>query len=378
MKTLLYIAPITNGAIASGYSTASEGMLEIFKKMQVEGLLLTDVYNNPYNLLPNNKHYDFCFVNANPNMINNTRCLNQYRELKQRCNKMFLSIVWEAEPYPEIWNTLFNAEIFDGYLCPSLFIKNLLKNKIKKPLFYYPHFIDISIYSGIEIENKLKQDSFVVSTCGQLTERKSFDETIVAFSNSLGDNNDCKLIIKTNRLGEKEEDIDNRIRRLSLSNGSTEAAIYSMKDQNISLDEMINFYHETSLFVLPSKGEGFGLNIYEALSCGINCLYSDFSSFSQLRKNKNLSSYTKHIEGNIDLVKNMHQYGYQKNSKWFYPSIKDLSDKMKYSYESWKKNKEDYFTQGLKNRQYIINNFSYEPIKRTILNIFEGKEVFYG
>lgn len=378
MKTLLYIAPITNGAIASGYSTASEGMLEIFKKMQVEGLLLTDVYNNPYNILPNNKQYDFCFVNANPNMINNTRCLNQYRELKQRCNKMFLSIVWEAEPYPEIWNTFFDAEIFDGYLCPSLFIKNLLKNKIKKPLFYYPHFINTSLYREIKMEDKLKQDSFIISTCGQLTERKSFDETIIAFSNSLGDNNDCKLIIKTNRLGEKEEDIDNRIRRLSLSNGSTEAAIYSMKDQNISLNEMINLYHETSLFVLPSKGEGFGLNIYESLSCGINCLYSDYSSFSQLRKNKNLSSYTKHIEGNIDLVKNMHQYGYQKNSKWFYPSIKDLSDKMKYSYESWKKNKEDYFSQGLKNRQYIINNFSYEPIKRTILNIFEGKEVFYG
>jgi glycosyltransferase involved in cell wall biosynthesis len=375
---LLYIAPISEGESVSGYTAASDGMLQVFLKMQHENIIKVDIYNNPYNLIIKEQKYDFCFINANPNLINNSKVLMQYKILKQYCAKLYLSIVWEAIPYPKLWESIFDSGIFDGYLCPSLFIKDLLKNKIKKNLFFYPHYINTDVFKSIDIDKKIKEDSFTVLTCGQLTERKSFEETIFSFCNALGDKNNCKLIIKSNRLTDKEKDIEEVIKKISSINGLTEGAIYSIKDVLLSQQELLQLYHSSSLFILPSKGEGFGLNIYEALSCGLNCSYSDFSAFSTLKKNKVLSNYNYQISGKIDTVKNMHHYGYDKNSTWFYPSLGDCINSLKLSYERWQKNKRDYFEQGLKNRQYIQDNFSYEPIKKSIINIFEGKEVFYG
>lgn len=161
-------------------------------------------------------------------------------------------------------------------------------------------------------------------------------------------------------------------------NGISEGAIYSIKDETLPVRDMVDLYHNSSFFLLPSKGEGFGLNIYEALSCGLNCGYSNWSSFSQLSKNKTLSNYTYAVDGKIDVVKNMYQYGYDKKSKWFYPSIDNISSSLLSAYNNWEKDKINYYKEGSKNRKYIENNFSAEAIKKSIINILEGKEVFYG
>lgn len=378
MIKFLYIALLSGEDTFHGYTKTSDDMLKIFSQLAVDKIINVDYYNNPYNIINNDVQYDVCFINANPNLINNPKVLLQYANLKKRCKKIYLSIVWEAEPFPYLWNKLFESHIFDGYLCPSLFIRDLLKKSVNAPLFFYPHYINTSIYKQLDIEEKQKEEFFTIFTCGQLTERKSFEESIIAFCNSLGDKSDCRMIVKSNRLGVLEDDIDNTIKRLSKMNGISEGAIYSIKDETLPIKDMVDLYHNSSFFLLPSKGEGFGLNIYEALSCGLNCGYSNWSSFSQLSKNKTLSNYTYAVDGKIDVVKNMYQYGYDKKSKWFYPSIDNISSSLLSAYNNWEKDKINYYKEGSKNRKYIENNFSAEAIKKSIINILEGKEVFYG
>lgn len=378
MINFLYLAPLSGENTFHGYTKTSDDMLKIFSQLSVEGIMNVEYGNNPYIPVITKKYYDLCIVNANPSMLVNANTLQQYSELKKYCKKIYLSIVWEAEPYPPFWNKIFESNLFDGYLCPSLFVRNLLKKFVKAPLFFYPHYINTSIYNQLNLEEKENEEFFTVFTCGQLTERKSFEESILAFCLALGDRSNCRMIVKSNRLTGEEEDIDNTIRRIAKLNGVTEGAIYSIKDETLSVENIVKLYHASSFFLLPSKGEGFGLNIYEALSCGLNCGYSDWSSFNQLSKNKTLSKYTYPIMGKIDTAKNMHQFGYDKNNKWFYPSIESICNVLTYAYNEWKTDKKKYYEEGSKNRKYIENNFSAEAIKKSIINILEGKEVFYG
>lgn len=42
--------------------------------------------------------------------------------------------------------------------------------------------------------------------------------------------------------------------------------------RNLSLDELVSLYHSAHLFVLPSRGEGFGLTLAEAMATGAPCI----------------------------------------------------------------------------------------------------------
>lgn len=52
--------------------------------------------------------------------------------------------------------------------------------------------------------------------------------------------------------------------------------------QNISEKELINLYQRAALFVFPSKEEGFGLSLLEAMACGCPCIVSDIEPLSEV------------------------------------------------------------------------------------------------
>ncbi len=52
--------------------------------------------------------------------------------------------------------------------------------------------------------------------------------------------------------------------------------------QNISEKKLISFYQQAALFVFPSREEGFGLALLEAMACGCPCLASDIEPLSKI------------------------------------------------------------------------------------------------
>lgn len=373
---LLYIAPISEGeSHSSGYASASDGMLSVFRKMTHDGLIESfhSISNIREDFTIPIERYDICIVNTNISLLyNNHSLLRKYREIKRLCKKMYFSFVWEAMPYPKEFSTFFKSDLVDGILCPSRFCAYILDD-IDKPKFYYPHYIDTTIFKKIDIELKLKEKEFTVLSLGQNTNRKGFIEGITAFVQELGNKEDCRMIIKSNTIHQQEESITNKISRISLANGLSKAKIYCIDNKNLDADEIIKLYHSASVVLLPSKGEGFGLNLPEAMSCGLPCIYTNWSAWTEKFYNTNSNSPIHFI---CDSVRNMHDYGFSPDSMWAQPLVYSIKQKLREKYNQWKNNKLSYYTNSLKdNRKIIKDNFEYEAIKNTIIDIFKNTTI---
>ena len=376
MKKLLYIAPISlNNNInnsADGYSQASDGMLRVFDRMRKEGLIDSFDCKNVNTYFKLDDDYEYCFLNVNIySFLNSEKLVEFYKEVKKRCKKLYVSIVWETDRIPEAWLKILNLDIFDGFLCPSKFVMNLLKD-IDKPKFLYPHFIDDEIYSQLDINSKQNEKYFTVLTLGQNTKRKSFRESIIAFTQALGNKEDCRLIIKSNTLGNIEDNIDTVIARYGTLNGISKAKIFSIKDKSLSPDEMVDLYKGSSLMLLCSKAEGFGLALPEAMMIGLPCTYLNWSAWDEdyynIMTNKTIKYY-------LDYQNSMSTYGYPNKSKWAYPIYESMVENLEYFYNEWNKNKIEYYKKSVDfNRNIIMNKYSYELIKQHVMNIFEGKQ----
>lgn len=372
---LLYIAPISDDKqTSSGYTNASDGMLDVFTRMKSENLIteITTI-NNPYSFDIPEETFDICLVNLNIGLLlKKEETIAKYFELKNKCDKIYLSVVWEATPYPITWDELLRSNLFDGYLCPSKFCSTLLET-INKPKFYYPHFIDKDIFKPITLEDKKDENVFTVLMLGQLTERKGFKEGIMSFCQELGDKEDCRLIIKSNRMSKYEEGVVSLIQRYSIMNNLDTAQIYSIENKNITQEELVSLYQSSSVVLLPSKGEGFGLNLPETISCGISCIYTKYSAWKDVRYN----SFTTYPLTPISVsVENMLHYGYETNMMWGQPLIKDIKSALRNTYNKWKNSKELYYSDSIRSSIGVDTMFGYEAIKKCIMNIFNETEEF--
>ncbi len=371
---VLYIAPLSEDKEhSSGYASASDGILYVLQRMVHEGYIESlNIVNNLYNFNIPKECYDICIVNQNIKLIvSNYNLYLKYYEIKKKCKKIYFSFVWESIPYPKKFDTFLNSDLPDGFLCPSEFVEGLLKN-IDKPKFLYPHYIDTEKFKCIDIEQKKKEDIFTVLILGQNTSRKGHKEAIISFCQELGNEEDCRLIIKTNRLSETEISIEDQLNLYCTSNGDIRAKIYDISDTNLCFEDMLKLYHSSSIVLLPSKGEGFGLNLYEAMSCGLPCIYTPYHAWDDMKLYTD-SNYI--IDCVLDSVTNMNQYGYDLNSLWFQPKIYSIKNKLRESYESWKKDRISYFTNSIdNNRELIVRNYEYSKIKEYIINILNITE----
>lgn len=373
---VLYIAPLSeNQNHSSGYASASDGILYVLRKMLHEGYIqeLESISNVRDWQIPTDK-YDICIVNQNISLlINNQNLFNKYCKVKERCNKIYFSFVWEADPYPKEFDKFFNSGLPDGILCPSEFVKNLL-NKVNVPKFLYPHFIDSQKFSCIDIDRKLKDDIFTVLILGQNTSRKSHKESIISFCQEMSQEEDCRLIIKTNKLSNTEFSIQEKLTHILKCNTAEniKAKIYDISDENLSFEDMLKLYHSASVVLLPSKGEGFGLNLFEAMSCGIPCIYTPYHAWEDTTLNTE-SNYP--IFSIIDSVTDMCMYGYDNKCTWFIPQIESIKKRLRQSYNDWKTDRKTYFENSIKNnRPIIIENYEYTSIREYILNILNISE----
>jgi len=53
-------------------------------------------------------------------------------------------------------------------------------------------------------------------------------------------------------------------------------------DANLESDALVEFYRNAALFVIPSKEEGFGLVLLEAMLCGCACLINDIEPLTEV------------------------------------------------------------------------------------------------
>lgn len=140
---------------------------------------------------------------------------------------------------------------------------------------------------------KLPLDKKIILNVGMLTPIKGTIYLINAFADIIKKNDGLFLIIIGH--GPLRSELENKVRTLNLNR-------YVRFVSFVPNEELVFWFNAADLFVLPSLGEGFGIVLIEALSCGLPIVASNVGGIPEIINESNLGILIS--PGNIEELSN--------------------------------------------------------------------------
>lgn len=192
--------------------------------------------------------------------------LHQYifQNLSYSYNK-FIAILFSP-----VWIHFIKA--FDKVVCINSHMASFYKTQLKEKTTFIYNGVNNKIDSTIDALdlstiNNLKANYKILGSVAQLTQRKGLDQVINALPNLPG----CAFVI----VGDGKEK----------KNLETLAKTLAVEDRILFLGYKPNgasYIHHFDSFIMPSRSEGFGLSLMEAVACEKPVVCSDIESFKEL------------------------------------------------------------------------------------------------
>jgi glycosyltransferase involved in cell wall biosynthesis len=112
---------------------------------------------------------------------------------------------------------------------------------------------------------------------GKYEMRKSIVETVMAWQQEFGNDPAVQLIVKTNHFMNQEQKLQ------ELSNWVDSMGLTNVRILwgEMSNADLIELYQHSNIFVLPSKGEGWGLPLIEAAAMGMPIITTWYSAHTE-------------------------------------------------------------------------------------------------
>jgi len=163
------------------------------------------------------------------------------------------------------WSQLINR-------CAKIFVcseanKNLYKwNDVIVPIHVINYGTNPEIYKPVRVDGKDKPFTFlsVNSWSGNPGDRKGTDLLVKAFDEEFKPG-EAKLLLKIGTFWQKPIDYKQAVKNI-LGHENPDIIINS---EYVAEEELVKFYHNADCFVAPTKGEGFGMTIINAMACGL-------------------------------------------------------------------------------------------------------------
>lgn len=213
----------------------------------------------------------------------------------------------------------------------SRFGEAQLKAAGLKPL-YAPHGVNTKLFApNDDWRQKVRevqgwQDKFVVGTvASNKAERKNFTCMVRAFADFHKRNPNSLFYMQTNPHDRFGIDLPS----LCKAYGLGDVAIFPQEYQEtigFPTLKMSALYNSFDVFLLPSKGEGFGIPLIEAQSCGVPVITTDYTACTELC-------------GSGWLIKDYEkewtrQNSWQANANW-----REVSQHLESAHAKWRKDK---------------------------------------
>ena len=174
---------------------------------------------------------------------------------------------------------LTKLESFDRVWVPSAWAKHvlILNGFDREKIDIVPEGVDPTMFSPAERGRDRGNRPFRFLTIGKYEERKSYPVLLDAFSAIFGNRDDAELVIKADYFldhDRKRQQLEREVARRNLRNVSLVWGEWPRS-------ELRQAYHGADAFVLPTRAEGWGLPIIEALACGTPVLTTPYSGQSE-------------------------------------------------------------------------------------------------
>lgn len=201
-----------------------------------------------------------------------------------------------------------------------------------------PHGVDSTFFNPDVLPLKYSRGKFNFGSVFDWTERKNPKALIRAYYNEFT-NEDVTLTIRTfwRFKGGSEgtrEYINNEVQGIKNEySGRTEFPKILFWFEAMDDSIMPNFYKSFDCFVLPTRGEGFGLPFIEAMACGVPVIGPEIGGHRDFM-NENNSILVKSKMSNIDnqlFLRLQPQYSGQ---RWVDVDMECLAKSMRWAYEN--------------------------------------------
>jgi len=205
---------------------------------------------------------------------------------------------------------------------------------------------------------------------GKYEERKSITETIDAWAQVFGHDPTVELSIKTNHFENheiKKQQIVEHITRLDLKN-------VNVWYGSIPENELATLYHRSNVFVLPSKGEGWGLPLIEAAASGLPIITTMWSGHTEFLNY--ITDSVVPVEFDmvpIDCPEYTFYYPTDDNQwgEWAQPRINHIATGLIYARNNYQK----LHTQAVLNSEIIRKEFSWEQSVTTAMKMLQQRRL---
>lgn len=259
----------------------------------------------------------------------------------------------ETTGIPDEW--VRQANMMDEVWVPSNFnVKTFRDSGVTVPIYVMPLGVDTNFFNE-NIHSQKKHNKYTFLSIFEWGERKAPEVLLKAYFDAFTKDDDVLLICKIFN-NDGSIDVKSEIDKMNLPEDGPEVLI--LYNQIIEDYQMPILYRSADCFVLPTRGEGWGMPILEAMACGIPALATRWSSQVDFMTEEN--SYFIETDGLVDAVAKCPYYeGFQ----WANPSLSDLSRKMRYIFE----HQEEAKLKGKQAAQDVKDKWSWEKVSENML-----------
>lgn len=279
---------------------------------------------------------------------------------------------FETDSLPSKW--IMPIRAMDYVITFSHFNEETFENSgINRPIYVVPHGVDTDMYSPevrpIESIARATMGKYVFGSNFDWTNRKNPTALLKAYFKAFEGNKSVAMVLKVYHQFPLERSVQTIKRRIEDIKAECKVAnppqVILISDM-LSSDDMPKFYASINCFVLPTRGEGWGLPLSEAMSTGLPTIATDWGGQTEfMHKDNSYLIQSKLVD--IEHKEVMHQPLYA-GHRWAEVNLDMLIDTMRYVH----RNATEAAKVGGKARRDMVTQFTWNHACEKLRNVLEA------
>ncbi|TSA55927.1 MAG: glycosyltransferase [Planctomycetaceae bacterium] len=255
-------------------------------------------------------------------------CLEYGNSMHKFCGRKRIGYtVWESTLVPKDW--INQLRQLDQVWVPSSWGREVfVGNGIPEDCIQVvPEGVDTSIFNpDITKFDELDNGKFKFLVVGKYEERKCTKEIILSFAEEFNREEPVELVLLCHNYFIKDFDIVKEIEKLNVAQANIRIIKYVP-----SLNDVARLYKSCDVFLMPSRAEGWGLPIMEAMACGLPVITTNYSGQTEFVNEKN--AYITEIKGLVDIKDPVFFDPRIYHGQWAEPDFEHFKNLMRHVYE---------------------------------------------
>jgi GT2 family glycosyltransferase len=259
----------------------------------------------------------------------------------------------EVDRIPDDW--VLQANAMDEIWVPSHFNRDTFEQSgVRTPIHVMPLGVNPD-YFNPSIRSFRASPRYTFLSVFEWGERKGPEVLLRAYHHAFTQDDDVLLLLKLRNV-DPSVNIGEQMRSLGLTGGPPVAILYN---QEIPPHQLGSLYRSADCFVLPSRGEGWGLPMIEAMACGIPTIATNWSAQTEFMNESN--SYPLRVE---KLIPAKAKCPYYEGFRWAQPDEEHLIHLMRHVYN----NRDEAATKGERAATEILGQWTWRQAANRMRN----------